>query len=186
MAHIYDIKGGYDPDYGYNYLDKNNFEGQIIIYENGWIEGIVKDNNNALIEKRFVFGVICPEAEINLISSPKYELGYPIIYRGYGHDKTFRGNAYQTTKINEFSIGSDIIEIAENNHIMTEDFEKIIDNFKKIIDAKTKQIYLTSFQNQEYLLEGLRKKQHGQIFSNEDFALLAGLKDEDNFDLKRL
>lgn len=104
MAQLNDIKGYWNHSavwnsdgtiYGYecnlDFNELNIWEGQLILHEDGWFEGIVNDPHSAYTNDRFIFGAYFPDMTIELLKVSPSEVSFPLVYRGKRDAKGYDG-----------------------------------------------------------------------------------------------
>lgn len=72
-----------------------NFDGKLLLEENGWFEGVIKDK---MKRENLVFGVYQPEKAIEFIELPLIKEKFPTVYKGKIDDKDYK-NCYFATSI---------------------------------------------------------------------------------------
>lgn len=90
MAKLNDIKG-YWTRGDYNFNDKDMWEGKILLYEDGWFEGIVVDPHSSYTEDRFIFGVYHPDKVIELFKLTPLTVSSPFVFHGSRDAKGYDG-----------------------------------------------------------------------------------------------
>lgn len=87
-----DIKGYWNMFYGYDFNDRDMWEGQILLSDVGWFEGIVVDPNSFYTEDRFIFGVYYPGKVVNYFSLLLLVLVHLLYFMEEGMLKVMRDN----------------------------------------------------------------------------------------------
>lgn len=165
---VNDIKGYWrQGDYNFNSIDM--CEGQIILYEDGWFEGIVNDPHSSYTDDRFVFGAYLPDHFIELFKVTPSDISVPFIFRGKRDVKGYDG---------EFSfIGSFGEQLLGLNHIITQESENQdttalqtkIDAWKKsMIDDPNNFVYENTVQMRSEMVEILKRQYANQKFSSQE------------------
>lgn len=91
MTKLMDIKGYWDMSYGDNFNDRDMWEGQILLEDDGWFEGVVVDPNSSYTEDRFVFGVYYPEKVMELFKFTPIKINSPFVFHGKRDAKGYYG-----------------------------------------------------------------------------------------------
>lgn len=92
MSKLFDIKGYYDSSYEYQFNDRNMWEGKILVEDDGWFLGIVKDPSSmSYTDDRFVFGVYYPGKVIRLFKWTPTSYSSPFVFHGKKSDDGYQG-----------------------------------------------------------------------------------------------
>ena len=91
MTKLNDIKGYWDATYSYDFNDINMWEGQILLEEDGWFEGIVVDPKSSYTKDRFIFGVYHPDKVIELFKFTPVSVSNPFVFHGKRDAKGYDG-----------------------------------------------------------------------------------------------
>lgn len=91
MAKLMDIKGYFAMSFGYDFNDKDIWEGQILLQDNGWFEGIVVDQNSSYTGDRIVCGLYYPGKAIELFKLAPPSVSVPFVFHGEKNDKGYEG-----------------------------------------------------------------------------------------------
>ncbi len=91
MTKLNDIKGYWDATYSYDFNDINMWEGQILLEEDGWFEGIVVDPKSSCTKERFIFGVYHPDKVIELFKFTPVSVSNPFVFHGKRDVKGYDG-----------------------------------------------------------------------------------------------
>ena len=92
MSKLFDIRGYYDSSYEYQFNDRNMWEGKILLEDDGWFEGIVKDPSSmSYTDDRFVFGVYHPGKVIRLFKWTPTSYSSPFVFHGEKASKGYEG-----------------------------------------------------------------------------------------------
>lgn len=91
MKKLIDIKGYWNTSFDWNLNDKDMWEGQILLEEDGWFEGIVKDPYSQYTGDRFIFGIYHPEKVIDLYKYAPEDVSSPFRFHGDRDVKGYDG-----------------------------------------------------------------------------------------------
>lgn len=130
MTKLIDIKGYWDMSIIYNFNERNMWEGQILLQEDGWFEGIAINSNGTYKDDRFIFGVYHPEKDIELFKFTPISVSSPFVYHGKRDVKGYDGR-FET-------IGAVTVPCG-NSHIITqyaEDVRKNIEEETKLLESR--------------------------------------------------
>ena len=92
MSMLKDIKGYWNVGYSYDFNDVNMWEGQILLEEDGWFEGIVVDPKSSYTEDRFIFGVYHPDKVIELFKLTPINISSFFVFHGKKSEKGYDGD----------------------------------------------------------------------------------------------
>ncbi len=120
---LMNIKGYWDSSYKSNFNEQNIWEGEILLQEDGWFEGIVNNPNSSYVENRFIFGIYLQDKAIELFKMTPINIGLPLNYRvtksNFGYDGIIEQVGYYTST--RFA----------TSHIITEDSNLNLVNYNK-------------------------------------------------------
>ena len=91
MTKLIDINGYWNAFYEWNFNDQNMWEGQILLQDDGWFEGIVVDPNSSYKDDRFIFGVYYPDKIIELFKLTPQSINNPFVFHGKRDAKGYDG-----------------------------------------------------------------------------------------------
>ena len=119
MSKLHDIKGYSASSYSSN--DRYSWEGNILLEDDGWFEGVVKcPDGISYVDDHFVFGVYYPGKTIMLYKWTPTSIGYPKMFHGLMCDDEYRGECQSFHTFPSF-----IIIPMGVSSIITEDAEKV-------------------------------------------------------------
>ena len=134
MGKLIDIKIYHNSSLNHH-IDNNRWEGKIILEEDNWFEGIVKENNDCDSEDNLIMGIYNPNSDIELfLFSPKFDKNV-FLFRAKRDTKNYSGELLMLTNDGEHYLGT--------NNIITSDIEyhtlenNNVDNNQNITLAKT-------------------------------------------------
>ena len=174
MSKLIDIKGYWNMDYSEDFNCQDMWEGQILLEEDGWFEGIVLDSNNTNKKDRFIFGVYFPEKVIRLFKLiPLNVFDATKNYKGYvGEVKTIGlfgtmpcGSSYIDTQ--------ERLEIKQNIKEDKQLLEARIQNYKNTMMDKTgKEFYENSIAIRKTLTQVILRNYEGRGFTKSELEEL--------------
>lgn len=92
MSKLNDIKGYFDCSFQYQFNDNDMWEGKILLEDDGWFEGVVKDPNSlSYTDDRFVFGVYYPGKVIELFKWTPTSISSPFVFHGKKEEVGYQG-----------------------------------------------------------------------------------------------
>ncbi len=172
MKLIY-IKGSWNIDCYEGFSSQYMFQGQILLQEDGWFEGIVVDSNSTNKEEKLVFGAYFPEKVIRLFYLT------PL--------KAFDGTKYDDEYVGEWStiglfgarrFGSSQIVTKETPEIkqdMEENMQKLatkIQNYKNAMDQTSKDFYDNTIAIRITLTQSILRRYEGRGFTKAEIEEL--------------
>jgi len=122
MKKLMSICGNWNMNFDEEYNEKEMWEGQIILSEDNWFEGIVKNNDDN--EERMIMGFYQPQSYIELLKTIPNEL---IKYYLYHCDWTISGYKGEFSIINqegELFCGSALITAIETEVLKQINYSK--------------------------------------------------------------
>ncbi len=138
-------------DHGYhcnwNFNENNMWEGQFILYEDGWFEGVAKDSNSEYAMEGLIFGTYFPNQSIELVKIIPNEVS-SFIYRGKRDAKGYEGQVAIIDLIKE--------ELYGNNHIITRENKE--HNLKELATRINKTKEFLHDDNNRYLYEYMKNE----------------------------
>lgn len=175
MAKLMDIAGYWDMSYGYNFNDKNMWEGQILLQDDGWFEGVVVDPNSSYTEDRFVFGVYYPEKVLELYKFTPLKVSTPFVFHGKRDAKGYDGYFETIGCLGTMPCGAShiITQYAEvaRGHIDKEAkaLEMKIKRYKgSIMDEAGKEFYDNAIARRKTFTQSTLRNYNGQAFTQEE------------------
>ena len=92
MSKLFDIKGYFDSSYEYQFNNRDMWEGKILVEDDGWFEGVVRDlSSMSYPDDRFVFGVYHPGKVIRLFKWTPTSISSPFVFHGKKSDDGYQG-----------------------------------------------------------------------------------------------
>jgi len=146
---LHDIRGYYNMGNDCNFDQTNMWEGQLILYGDGWFEGIVIDHASPCQKDRFIFGFYFPDRSIELLKVAPTEVRSPLLFRaGINGIKNYEGPFALITYIGEQHLGVSRIGVYRRTLEDTQELQikikawkkSIIDDEKNILRAHTVQL----------------------------------------------
>lgn len=175
MAKLNDIKGYWDATYSYDFNDINMWEGQILLEEDGWFEGIVVDPKSSYTKDRFIFGVYHPDKVIELFKFTPVSVSNPFVFHGKRDAKGYDGEFELIGLFGSYPYGvSHIItqdaELARGN--VDKEFEELksrIQNYKNnTMDEVGKSFYDNSIAMRNSMCQIILRNYEGKGFTAEE------------------
>lgn len=142
MTKLVDIKGYWDMANMYNFNDIDMWEGQFLLYDDGWFEGIVVDPNSFYAKDRFVFGMYYQEKSIELFKITPFNIRAPFVFRGIRNANGYDGSFDVIGLLGPKHCG--------NSHIITKTAELVRENITEEVEVLETKIekYKSNIMNQ--------------------------------------
>lgn len=112
MSELYEIESKYRPLELDDYEDENTWSGKIIVEEDGWFEGIIREKTEEDVDI-FVFGIYLPESKIEVHTISPYIDRRATVYYGRKSLDTFFGRYEIEDEIFSYQIGEAIVKATE-------------------------------------------------------------------------
>ena len=175
MAKLMDIKGYWNMAYGWDFNDKDMWEGQILLQDDGWFEGIVVDPNSSYKEDRFIFGVYHPEKVVELFKFTPISVSAPFVFHGKRDAKGYDGQFETIGLFGTMPCG--------NSHIITQYAETVrqgideesqkleakIQRYKdSIMDEPGKEFYENTIAMRRTMVESILRNYEGRGFTQDE------------------
>lgn len=175
MKKLIDIKGYWNKTFDSSINDKDMWEGQVLLEEDGWFEGIVNDPYSQYTGDRFIFGVYHPEKVIELYKYAPEDISNPLKFHGDRDAKGYDGEFSVIGLFDEYSCG--------NCHIITQysklsrkniqeevsSLEAKIKYFKDyIMYCDSKLFYDNTIAMRRVLSEIILRNHNGETFTDEE------------------
>ncbi len=174
MTKLIDIKGYWNMDYSGDFNNKDMWEGQILLQEDGWFEGIVLDTNSSQKKDRFIFGVYFPEKVIRLFRlTPLNVYDGTKYYKGYdGEIKTI--GLFGTMPCgNSHIVTQETLEIKQDIKEDVLKLEAKIQRYKNTMMDKTgKEFYENSIAIRKTLTQSILRNYEGRGFTKAEIEEL--------------
>lgn len=135
MTKLMNIKSYWNMNNDWNFNEENIWQGQILLQEDGWFEGVVADINNPKPLDRFVFGVFHEGKILFLNKFNPVEGSTPYIYQG-----EFNGQDY----IGEFDAFRLISTVkCGNTRLIVQEVEKDLEKQSQKLEMKIENLKIT-------------------------------------------
>ena len=153
MESYYELTGYWNLVGEYNFSEQRKWQGQIILNENGWFEGIAHDLDSSRNTSRLIFGLLEPEYGIYLYKMAPRTLCEPQIIRGTFNEEVFDGEISAISFRGSLPIGVSRIKANEiEKEQMPVDFHQQIEEAKEKTES-------TSFYDSLYSKINNRSKE---------------------------
>ena len=179
MAKLMDIKGYWNMSSGYNFNNKDMWEGKILLNEDGWFEGIAVDPSSSYSEDRFIFGVYHPEKIIELYKFTPINVSAPFVFHGKRNDNCYDGefemiHLFGTVPCGKSRIVTQIVDsVRENIEEDTNRLEKRINRYKQgIMDEIGKEFYDNSISIRNAMCKIILGNYEGREYTSEEIQQL--------------
>lgn len=171
MVQLNDIKGYWDMSYSHNFNDRDMWEGQFLLYEDGWFEGIVVDPNSPYVGDRLIFGAYFEELAIELLKATPSDISDPFIFRGKRDAKGYDGKFSVISLFGESVCGvcHIITQVTEKKDDINQNdivqLEARIKNFKDNMDETLQNLYGNTLAMRSQYIELIKRQYQGKTFS---------------------
>lgn len=155
------------------------WEGQILLQDDGWFEGIVVDPNSSYTEDRFIFGVYYPGKVVELYKFIPLNVSAPFMFHGIRGAKGYEGQfetigLFGTTPCGNSYIVTQYAEIARKN---VDEEAKVLEikiqRYKSsIMDETGKEFYDNSIAMRKTLTQSVLRNYEGRGFTLEEIEEL--------------
>lgn len=176
MTKLIDIKGYWNMSDGYDFNDRDMWEGKILLYDDGWFEGIVVDPNSSYTEDRFIFGVYHPGKVVELFKFTPISVSAPFVFHGRRDTKGYEGQFEKIGLFGAMPCGNSYIytEVTREN---VDDESKILETkiqrYKSsIMDEKGQEFYNNSIAMRKTMIQSVLRNYEGQGFTSEEIDAL--------------
>lgn len=172
--------GGTDYGYhcNYNFNETDMWEGQFILHEDGWFEGIVTNPNSSYTDDRFIFGAYFPDMAIELLKVTPSEVSSPFIYKGKRDVKGYDGQIAVIGLFGEELFGNSHIITQKSEKQDTAELEARINAWKKSMDSDENSfLYKNTVRMRSQMLEITRRKYQGRGFSKDEITSIKKVTD---------
>ena len=156
-------------------FEKGIWNGKIILFGDGWFEGIVVDQNSSYTEDRFIFGVYHPEKVIELFKFTPTNISYPFVFHGKREDNGYSGQFETIGLFGTMPCGISYIitqypeVVKENTEIETDELKKKIQRYKQsIMDETGKEFYNNSIAMRNSMCQIILRNYEGRGFNSEE------------------
>ncbi len=177
MTKLMNIKGNWNMDYSRNFNDKDMFEGQILLQDDGWFEGIVVNPNIPHKEDAFIFGFYYPEKIIKLFKFTPLSISYPFIFYGKKDSNGYEGKfetinlLFQKKLCGNSRIMTQYLKTVEREN--DEESQKLmfkIERYKySVMDEICEEYYEDSICMRKIMTESVLKNSEESKFHQEEF-----------------
>lgn len=172
MPKLMYIKCYWNMSYGYDFNDRDMWEGQILLQDDGWFEGIAVDSNSSYTEDRFIFGVYYPGKVVELFKFTPLSVSVPFRFHGTRESKGYEGKfetigLFGTMPCGNFHITTQYAEvIKENVDEEIKVLETKIQRYKSsIIDEVCQEFYGNTIAMRKTMTQSVLKNYEGQGFT---------------------
>lgn len=169
-------------DYGYqcnwDFNETNIWEGQFILYKDGWFEGIVIDQNSSYTADRFIFGAYFPDMTIELLKVTPSEVNSPFIFRGKRDAKGYDGQFAVIGLFGEELYGNNHITTRKSEKQDTTELEARINAWKQsMIGDENSFLYENTVRMRNQMLEVIKRNYEGRSFSKDEITEIKEVTD---------
>lgn len=147
MAKLIDIKGYWNMANDWDFDEKNVWEGQILLQEDGWFEGIVVDPHSEYTQDRFVFGACHEGCVIFLNKFTPLETSTPLIFQGEfnGHDYT--GEVDSVSLMTAYKCGNARMLTEEVHKDLEEQSQELTTRIEGFKNTKMNKAFMEIYHN---------------------------------------
>jgi hypothetical protein len=175
---IKDIKGYWSMSEDYNFNDKDMWEGQLILCEDGWFEGIVQDPYSYYTDDRFIFGAYLPRIAIELLKITPADVSDPFVFRGEKSQEGFDCIFSSIGIIEEYPLGVSHIITKKSANKNPSELQARINNWKvNMRGDENSLLYENSAKMRNELCEMFRRKYTGKRFTDEEMNKIREVAD---------
>lgn len=180
MSKLHDIKGYFDSSYEYQFNDRDMWEGKILVEDDGWFEGVVKDVSSSYTEDRFVFGVYHPGKIIELFKWTPTSFSSPFVFHGNKEEVGYQGEFEVIGLMGSMPYG--VCRITTEERVLGRDEEVVeIDDVKRRIEAYKvffmddagKSFYDNSMAMRNVLCDNILRCYEGRGYTEEEMVAIA-------------
>ncbi len=153
-ALIIDIRGNYEF-YGYSKVENETlWEGQAILYEDGWFEGIAKNSKDKLQNEALILGVYFPGRAIEVMQIMSDDNISHLVLSGEKNEKIYSGQCY-LRDLFDLKLGSSRIKtrLAKRQ----DDLEDKVLAIETLI-KESNFLYNEDLYNREAIIESVKSK----------------------------
>ena len=146
MAKLMNIKGYWNTSNNWTFDEKDMDEGQILVQEDGWFEGIVRNPNSTYKEDRFVFGAFHEGKVIFLNKFTPIEESTPLIFNGEFTGEDYRGELDYLSLAGNYRCGNMQMTAREIEHNLEHQNQELmvrLEDFKN----KMNKVFNDMYQN---------------------------------------
>ena len=158
MTKIVAVKGYWKPIDKRKYNCDDMWDGMLVVSDDNWCEGIVKDFNSPYCGDRFVFGVYIPEKCIELFKLTAEGIIDPLKFRAEYVNGEYKGKI-MTGLLEETLYGSCIIKVKEfelsNNFINV--LRNNVNDWKQNMDDTNNQFYSNVLETKESMINTIKE-----------------------------
>lgn len=144
MTKLMDIKGYWNTSDDWNFDEKDMYEGQILLDEDGWFEGIVNNPYSDYKLDRFVFGAFFEGKIIFLNKLTPLEESTPLIFNGEFNGEYYCGEFDYLALTGNYRCGNMQMATREVEHNLENQNQELvakIENFKKDMNKFFTEMY---------------------------------------------
>ena len=165
MSKLFDIKGYFDSSYEYQFNDRDMWEGKILLEDDGWFEGVVKDVSSSYQEDRFVFGVYHPGKVIELFKWTPTSFSSPFVFHGNKSEVGYQGEFEVIGLMGSMPYGvsritpEEVVLGNDEEQVEIDDVKRRIERYKVLLmDEPTSALDPISTSRIEELAQELKEK----------------------------
>lgn len=175
---LIDIKGYWDMSYEHRYNDRNMWEGQFILYADGWLEGIVIDPNSPYTKDRLIFGIYLPNKYIELLKATPSDVSDPFVFRCKRDTKGYEGKFAVIGLMGEEPLGVShlITQVSEKQENIAS-LKARIKSFKENMDETLQSLYGSTLKMRSQMILIAKRNYEGQTFSEAEIAEIKKVTD---------
>lgn len=180
MSKLFDIKGYFDSSYEYQFNDRDMWEGKILLEDDGWFEGVVKDVSSSYTEDRFVFGVYHPGKVIELYKWTPTSFSSPFVFHGKKEEEGYQGEFEVIGLMGTMPYG--VCRITTEEKVLSSDEEQVeIADVKRRIEAYKvffmddtgRSFYDNSMAMRNVLCDNVLRCYEGRGYTEEEMVAIA-------------
>jgi len=168
MKQLNYITGYWNMGDDHNFNDNNKWEGQLILEDDGWFEGIVNDPNSPYTDDRFIFGAYFPNVPaIELLKVTPAEISAPFAFKCKRND----GRFYVIDELGEQPLGVCGMAIEKSANQDLTELQARINSWKdSISDDENSLLYENTAKMRKEFCEILKRKYTGESFTEEEIT----------------
>ena len=153
----------------YDFNDRDMWEGQLILHNDGWFEGIVKDPYGHYHNDIFIFGAYFPYIAVELLKVTPAEVSDPFVFKCEKNQEGYAGRFSIIDALGEQPFGVSYIVIQKSMNENLLDLQTRIGNWKSAMQGDNNIIlYENTAKMRKEFCEILRRKYTGKTFTDEE------------------
>ena len=180
MSKLFDIKGYFDSSYSYQFNDRDMWEGKILLDDDGWFEGVVKDVSSSYQEDRFVFGVYHPGKVIELFKWTPTSFSSPFVFHGNKSEVGYQGEFEVIGLMGSMPYGvsritpEEVVLDKDEEQVEIDDVKRRIERYKVLLmDESGRSFYDNSMAMRNVLCDNILRCYEGRGYTEEEMAAIA-------------